>query len=224
MVSSGEHEGKYKISVAVRGKNLFNVNEFVGIAGVQVDGNKITLTNISGAHIGEKHGHPLNLLKPGKTYSGLSKYSVVSGTTATSTGYVGIVSSGGNPANFYLSYGGNFANKKIPDNLRDYDWIYFFGISDGIITYENFQIEEGATYTDYEPYIEPVIKEIYLDAPLGENESVSIDGLSTIASSVNTIRVETENAPSNIEVQYYRDINKVLANLENAILSQGGNV
>lgn len=40
----------------------------------------------------------------------------------------------------------------------------------------------------------------------------------------NTITCETAAAPVKLEITYYRDINKVITNLTNAILSQGGNV
>ena len=40
----------------------------------------------------------------------------------------------------------------------------------------------------------------------------------------NTITCETAAAPAKMEITYYRDINKVITNLTNAILSQGGNV
>ena len=40
----------------------------------------------------------------------------------------------------------------------------------------------------------------------------------------NTITCETAAAPAKLEITYYRDINKVITDLTNAILSQGGNV
>ena len=221
LVSSGEYAGKYKIAIAVRGKNLFNVNDFSNISNVTINGNKITITNKD--YVNASDAGILKRLKSGKTYSGLTKHTLISGTSSSSTGRVALVSTSG-ASNIYFGSGGNFTNKTMPDNLSDYSRLYLFATRNGVVTFEDIQIEEGTIYTDYEPYRYPVIREIYLDAPLGENESVSIDGLSTIASSVNTINVETENAPSKIEVRYYRDINKVLANLENAILSQGGNV
>ena len=40
----------------------------------------------------------------------------------------------------------------------------------------------------------------------------------------NTITCETAAVPAKLEITYYRDINKVITDLTNAILSQGGNV
>ena len=95
------------------------------------------------------------------------------------------------------------------------------------LKFSNPQIEEGSAETDFESYTEPVTYTIYLDEPLGAGETVTREtgGDITLQSVyTNIIKVGTTVAPGKIEVEYYKDINKVLANLNNAILSQGGNV
>ena len=54
--------------------------------------------------------------------------------------------------------------------------------------------------------------------------SITVPELTTPISSVANISTETEISPSNMDVEYYQDINTVINNLTNAILSQGGNV
>ena len=76
-----------------------------------------------------------------------------------------------------------------------------------------------------------------LDTPLSDSEyidlaskkrngetDITVNGNITLFDGVNNITCQTEISPSKLEVSYYQDINKVLEELRNAILSQGGNV
>lgn len=220
LVESGEHAGKYRVAVAIRGKNLFDVNDFANLSNVQVDGNNITITDATNNVVAISASDLMKRLKKGQNYSGLDKWTLVSGTQVATTGRIALVpkSSG---SNLYFSYGANFTNVTIPNEPSTY-YLALFATANGVVTFENIQIEEGATYTDYEPY-QRIVKEVYLDEPLGVDEYISIDGLSTI-SSVVYIESDNTNAPDDIEVEYYRDINKVISNLENAVLALGGNV
>ena len=103
-------------------------------------------------------------------------------------------------------------------------WLYLQSCK---LKFSNPQIEEGSAETDFESYTEPVTYTIYLDEPLGAGETVTREtgGDITLQSVyTNIIKVGTTVAPGKIEVEYYKDINKVLENLNNAILAQGGNV
>lgn len=220
LVESGEHAGKYRVAVAIRGKNLFNVNDFSGLSNVQVYGNNITITDATNNYVAISSPDFIKRLKKGQNYSGLNKWTLVSGAQATTTGRIALVPQSG--SNLYLSYSGNFTNVTIQNEPSTYSYLALFATANGVVTFENIQIEEGAAYTDYEPY-QRIVKEVYLDEPLGVDEYVSIDGLSTI-SSVVYIESDNTNAPDDIEVEYYRDISKAISNLENAILSLGGNV
>lgn len=101
------------------------------------------------------------------------------------------------------------------------------------------QIEFGSIATDYEPYSTTVAAAI-LDTPLTSGEyidlirkkrvsgsaetDIAVEGeLKTVDSDVNNIICDTTVAPSKIDIEYYQDINKVLEELKNAILAQGGN-
>ena len=101
-------------------------------------------------------------------------------------------------------------------------------------------VEEGETDTVYEPYITPAAAEAVLDASLAPGEYIDIirkkringdaetditvtGEVKTADSSVNRVICDTTVAPEKIEVEYYQDINKVLTELKNAILAQGGN-
>lgn len=116
----------------------------------------------------------------------------------------------------------------------------FFTLNSCKVKLSNIMLEEGGSETDYERYAEPQTAVIELSAPLGKNDHVvnasgttvknsvlskaSTAEIPLVASGTNIIEVGTTTAPGKIEVEYYKDINKVLANLNNAILSQGGNV
>lgn len=118
--------------------------------------------------------------------------------------------------------------------------MFFFALNSCKVKLSNIMLEEGGSETDYERYAEPQTAVIELSAPLGKNDHVVNASGTTfknsvlskagtaeiplVASGTNTIEVGTATAPGKIEVEYYKDINKVLANLNNAILSQGGNV
>lgn len=116
----------------------------------------------------------------------------------------------------------------------------FFTLNSCKVKLSNIMLEEGGSETDYERYAEPQKAVVELSAPLGKNDHVvnasgttfknsvlskaSTAEIPLVASGTNIIEVGTATAPGKIEVEYYKDINKVLANLNNAILSQGGNV
>ena len=75
-----------------------------------------------------------------------------------------------------------------------------------MIIYSDIQLEEGGL-TDYEPYVEPVTTNIYLDEPLSEGQTINYkkDNLPVLPSFKGTtiVSVETEVKPSNMEVTYY---------------------
>lgn len=100
----------------------------------------------------------------------------------------------------------------------------------------NIQLERGNAATEYEPYREQTAAAI-LDTSLSGSEyidfvskkrngetDITVSGNIELFDGVNKITCQTAAAPSKLEVSYYQDINKVLEELKNAILSQGGNV
>ena len=85
------------------------------------------------------------------------------------------------------------------------------------VNFDNFvvkpQIESGSTATEYEPYIEPVT---YIPESDG-----TVKGVKSIYPSM---RFETNNSDVWLNVEYNRDLVKVIENLENAIIATGGNL
>ena len=75
------------------------------------------------------------------------------------------------------------------------------------------QVEIGETATQYEPYIEPVIYDVSTDG--------IVEGVNSIYPST-TLYTDTPGAI--IDTEYNRDINKAFAELQNALISLGGNV
>ena len=118
--------------------------------------------------------------------------------------------------------------------------MFFFTLNSCKVKLSNIMLEEGGSETDYERYAEPQTAVIELSAPLGKNDHVvnasgttfknsvlskaSTAEIPLVTSGTNTIEVGTATAPGKIEVEYYKDINKIVNNLTNAILAQGGNV
>lgn len=116
----------------------------------------------------------------------------------------------------------------------------FFTLNSCKVKLSNIMLEEGGNKTEYERYAEPQTAVIELSAPLGKNDHVvnasgttfknsalskaSTAEIPLVASGTNIIEVGTATAPGKIEVEYYKDINKIVNNLTNAILAQGGNV
>ncbi|MBO7240225.1 MAG: hypothetical protein J6V23_07065 [Bacteroidaceae bacterium] len=78
---------------------------------------------------------------------------------------------------------------------------------DTYIYMDTIQIEEGTTETDYEPYVEPITTNIYLDEPLASGEVISYpkDNVPRLPTFKGTTiyEVDTSVQPSNMEVTYY---------------------
>ena len=68
----------------------------------------------------------------------------------------------------------------------------------------------------------PLIVDYILSEPTEEN--ISISNFSLMAADSVNISAGTDTAPSKIDLEYYQDINKVIAEIKAAILSNGGNV
>ena len=77
---------------------------------------------------------------------------------------------------------------------------------------DSFQLEEGSTATEYEPYKMPT------------EYTPAVDGtVSGVKSLYPTTTLMTDTEGAIIEAEYNRDINKAFAELQQAILSMGGN-
>lgn len=75
------------------------------------------------------------------------------------------------------------------------------------------QLEKGTTVTDYEPYIEPTSYPIAADG--------TVEGVTSIYPNM-TITTDTTGVV--VDAEYNRDLNKAFAELQQAIISLGGNV
>lgn len=120
------------------------------------------------------------------------------------------------------------------------------------VVWRNIQFELGTAKTSFEPY-ESKTEHIYLDEPLRKTgdyadyidfenkkvirqtdeslgvlptpteENITVPALTLFDSEKTSIFIKTTVEPSKLDITYYQDINKVIANLTNAILAQGGN-
>ena len=240
------NNGKYEIPIRLMGKNLFNET-------LLLDSSKITKTD-NGYCVSTypaSFGINMNLtknfksfIKPNTAYtiSRNAEYEPIVGKilgaivirtkdeTTGATVDIQLVTSGvGKKSNtFSLS-------KFQIDNII---YVMMYGaLSSKEVFFSNIQLEEGETATEYEPYHEPQTATAILDTPLSDSEyidlvskkrngetDITVSGNIELFDGVNKITCQTAAAPSKLEVSYYQDINKVLEELKNAILSQGGNV
>lgn len=109
-----------------------------------------------------------------------------------------------------------------------------------IQTFSKIQFEIGETATEYEDYMENTVSAV-LDTALTAGEYIDIvnkkryngdtvtditvnGSLKTTDSANNHISCDTAETPSKIELSYYQDVNKVLSEITNAVLAQGGDV
>ena len=99
-------------------------------------------------------------------------------------------------------------------------------ISGDWIQFRNVQIEEGTTATDYAPYVDiNAVKVTVSDGDIVSkqyevNADGTVDGVTSIYPNM-TLSTDTQGAV--IDCTYNRDINKAFAELQQAILSLGGN-
>lgn len=98
-----------------------------------------------------------------------------------------------------------------------------------MLTFENVQLEKGSTATPYAPYISDLTNVIVTrygtvetDSPQTYNPSANgtVSGVKSLYPTT-TLMTDTEGAI--IEAEYSRDINKAFAELQQAVLSMGGN-
>ena len=225
--------GKYEIPVTVRGKNLLARVETRTDNGITYDLNAdrwiMNGSASSNSYIPTSTTQAVNL-KPG-TYT--VSYTYISGTmdSAASAFHLGlrVVGTGNwikdlgvSPRNYKTKITASFT-------LTEEKKGSWYSVGVGTVTNLTFamQIEKGSEATDFEPYTASKEYAISLDAPLGTGEAVTREtggDITLTDAGTNIIEVGTATAPGKIEVEYYKDINKIVNNLTNAILAQGGNV
>ena len=224
LAADGEHAGKYKVPVVCRGKNLFDIQDFAGQENAELDGNSITITGVTGkTNASCSAANLLSRLKPNTQYYLSAIRTLLDGTVKSTTFRVALSPRSGNP--FYMAYGRNGVFT-TPADLSQYVYLMIFCGADVKIKMSDIMIEEGSVQTAYEPYCAPSTADIYLDAPLMAGESVScaadnLPALTVPQSGTITVSAETETEPSNIEIDYYQDINKKLKELQDAIIAGG---
>ena len=101
----------------------------------------------------------------------------------------------------------------VQDNMLLQFFVYPFNKLIGDTEILKVQAEWGSIATEYEPYIEPTEYTV--------NEDGTVDGVTALYP---TTTLMTDTAGAIIECEYNRDINKAFAELQQAIISMGGNV
>lgn len=216
--------GKHAVPIRIFGKNMLKI-----ISGYSTNGGSLTSTKI----IKDSKG----IIAIAKVVPN-SKYTYTSSKSASDERYFFFEN---NPIDTSeVAVGGVYGPIRkpyiitIPDNVN---YIVFRVTADGVNITENLQLEEGETATQYEPYQTPQIITAMLDTPLSDGEyidivskkrndetDITISGSIILFDGTNNIMCQTAVQPSKISTEYYQDINKVITEIKNAVLSQGGNV
>ncbi len=219
------HTTYTELPIVQRGKNLFNWQSYAPLQKVTVayaDG-VISLDN-TGASVEEVF--TIDNLPQG-TYT-------VNADTSGASYYYSI--NGGS----FNSVNGGSKTITMPNNINSFK-MKVFPPSNGTLKLKNVQLEMGNSATGYEEYKENTVT-AFLDNALGNGEYIDLvnkklhsadtvtdimmvtGDLALLDSERVTYTCDTDVQPSKIEVSYHQDINKVIEELKNAILSQGGNV
>lgn len=181
LITEGEHEGKYKVPVTVRGKNLWNKDAVkirtASCSQYSTDGYNITAKGDEGVEYDASAGQIVFYLD--YTVPANKQYTISLYATKLEQGiyqtdahmYYGYY-----PSN-YSAYGKRFYNGvNIGQRIR-YSYTFTPTVDINSVTFrlnshkwlieaDTIQIEVNASATAYEPYTEPVTTDIYLDAPL----------------------------------------------------------
>lgn len=227
--------GKYEISVSATGKNLLRypyANKNTTTNGItfktQQDGTVlINGTASADAVFYIVYTNKPIILKKGKQYT-------LSGGGAYKNGIILCLQDN----SFKQStWGGTIT--------AEYEKYYAFIKVNSGTTATNFvlkpQLEEGATATEYETYISGGTLTAALDRQLNSGEYIDFIGKKLVSADGETditvsgeleipeteacyISAGTQMSPEKTEVGYFQDINKVIKEMKNSILSLGGNV
>ena len=250
---TSEYYGKYDIPITVRGKNLFDISKSTGfidtgggLTNVISDG-IIVLTS---SRTSASASLTLGTFEPGNyyikmesdDYSGASPI-FVNGRNSQLKAIGGNVVKIKEEAiveiivfpNQNVTY--HFKNIQITKSDVPTDYEPYSGETKHIYLNEPLRkVGASADYIDYRN--QKVIRQVEvlddtgaktIDESLGlldtpTEEIITIPELTTPISSVANVSIHTTIKPSNMELIYYQDINKVITNLTNAIISQGGNI
>lgn len=121
--------------------------------------------------------------------------------------------------NYYTGWYHNVAHTYVPNgNMTNTDnivitftpkqdlyisWYLSYGNATANTYAEEPQIEEGSTSTDYEPYVEPVTTNIYLDKPLAEGEMLKNPVKLPTVKGTTIYTIGTDVQPSKMDATYY---------------------
>lgn len=131
---------------------------------------------------------------------------------------------GGSATNLFflsgnVSTGGNSATNGVYNNhpvtvtsLNGYVTIGYRAHSYDPRNYTTM-LNEGTTALPYEPFTEPTTTNIYLDEPIGENESISLSDTEVDIPTIegtNVLTIDTTVQPSNVYVQAPKDTDEII--------------
>jgi hypothetical protein len=192
------------------GKNLFNN-----------DTNKIAKVNYIGqsGSVGARYGYAIHL--PAGTYTAHAQYREDLELTFDHSYVYGLINTKDGAFVQAANLSQADSTFTVTATLNEGDvWYIYDGIASHTETLAkklfkgvDIQFEPGTTVTDFAPYIAPTEYAV--------NEDGTVDGVTALFP---TTTITTDTAGAIIECEYNRDINKAFAELQQAIISMGGNV
>lgn len=211
--------GKYKIPVKASGKNKFNINKIENGTGFVVEDNAIIITKEAGNYAYVRAGITPEMflemtgLKEGDQIITALTREVTNGTPANTTGRMQFTGKNGF-ATYNLTNSGEAKLTTVPENFNsdNYSALIIYGCSNGeagdvITKLSNIIIAKQETYDGkYEPYVEPITTNIYLDEPLSKFDHIDFENQKLVrnlyARTLNQVWGGTGAAPGTITNTY----------------------
>ena len=203
-----EESGKYKIPVKISGKNLLkNNNTSKTVNGITFTANADGSITINGTNTGT--GLAQYPLTPSAT-GALSwllpldadvTYTLSCGNKPTGVGMQLTYKPAG--TSLYMNAPRTFTATASTNSA-----VYIF-VNKGV-TVDNLtlypQLEKSEMATDFEPYVEPITRNIYIDEPLGEGKILKNPAKLPTFKGTTIYEIDTNTKPSNMSVTYYSSV------------------
>lgn len=199
-----ESTGKYKIPIKCGVKNLFDVDRWYE----ELTAN---CTHTYNPYFGTKDGYnyiavrpPANVRFMEGEFKENTQYTLSFMVSSDQSNYTGlvIVYTDNTKTNIYAPK--NWTKRTLTTDVGktiSYIGVYFY--NGAYAYYADIQLEEGTKATDYEPYVEPVTTNIYLDEPLTEGETLKNPIKLPTFKGTTVYTIGTSIQPSNMSATYY---------------------
>lgn len=225
--ASSEYEpyGKYKIPIKMSGKNLFDINSvnsltaFGGVKCYIVNADKTITCRYPMFAAASPLPCNIKELSAGTYTISAEIFTSKDAESGSHSVYIGVRTPSGTKSKYHVLTHDEWTIVSHTFTLEESQTIlgiiiqpsgnsssWNYGKAVGIQA-RNIQIEESATASNCEPYVEPITTNIYLDEPLKQGEALEYpnDDIPKLPTTKGTTiySVETGVQPTNMNVEYY---------------------